>query len=895
MSATVPSRLPVFVCYAHTDNESPDPSKRWLDRLLEQLAPLAIQDQVCAWSDKDIETGQDWHDRIQQTLKNAKAAVLLVSPAFLASTYIRNSELSVLLKNAKDRGLVILPVIIRHCLFKEATFKYPDPVNGPEELALATLQSANSPTTPLNSLSEHEQDKVLLGVAQSLLAILHKSGPPQTSLGNFPKPIWNIPLERNPFFAGREDILGQIHEALLSTKKAAISGLGGIGKTQTAVEYAYRHKENYGQILWVKAESKESLTSDFAQLASLLNLPEKNVQNQQEVVKAVYRWLQQHEHWLLILDNADDLSLASPFIQGLQSDHILLTTRAQATGTISRVEVRKLPDQEGVVFLLRRAKLITKGTSYETILQELRTQALAIVKELDGLPLAMDQAGAYIEETQCGLAGYLELYNIHSGDLLRERGLFAAGHPEPVAKTWVLSFQKIKQNNPAAAELLTFCAFLHPDGIPEELITEGASELGPVLGPVAEDPISFNKVIGDILKFSLIHRDMNNKTLDIHRLVQAVIRKSLNDETQNNWIGRLVRAMNRVLPDVKFETWSQCDRLLPQAQECASYIFQKNLLLLEGARMLNQTAYYLYDRGRYPDAEPLYQRSLEIREKILGPTHSHVAVSLNNLGLLYHHQGKYTKAEKRYLRALDIQERTLGPMHPYVAQSLTNLGGIYLSQKQFDKVRQLSHRALRIYKLALGAINPEVTSSLNNLAVLYNEQGKYEKAKIFYQRALRINELTLVADHPKIAHSLNNLAYLYDSQKEYAKAEPLYQRALAIREQTLVPTHPDIATSLNNLAALYDAQGKYAEAEPLYQRALNIYEHELGPNVAEVAQSLNNLALLYYAQRQYAKAAPLLQRALPIREGTLGANHPNTQSMRRNYEDLLKKMESEEA
>jgi len=182
MSETVPSHLPVFVCYAHADNESPEPSKRWLDRLLEQLAPLAIQDQVCAWSDKDIETGQDWHQRIQQTLENAKAAVLLASPAFLASKYIRNSEVPFLLKNAKDRGVTIIPVIVRHCLFKETTFKYPDPLNGPNELSLSTLQSANSPTTPLNSLEEHEQDRVLLSVAQTLLRIVKQS---QSTQKNF--------------------------------------------------------------------------------------------------------------------------------------------------------------------------------------------------------------------------------------------------------------------------------------------------------------------------------------------------------------------------------------------------------------------------------------------------------------------------------------------------------------------------------------------------------------------------------------------------------------------------------------------------------------------------------------------------------------------------------------
>lgn len=167
----------IFICYAHKDNESTEPSQRWLDRLLEQLEPLNLQEQAEIWSDKKLEIGDEWHEEIQATLQQAKAAVLLVSPAFLASKYIRNSELPVLLKQAKDKkqGVQILPIILRACLFNETKFKYPDPKDGPEELSLSTLQVANSPTTPLNSMAEHEQDKVLLSVAQRLLKIVNPS------------------------------------------------------------------------------------------------------------------------------------------------------------------------------------------------------------------------------------------------------------------------------------------------------------------------------------------------------------------------------------------------------------------------------------------------------------------------------------------------------------------------------------------------------------------------------------------------------------------------------------------------------------------------------------------------------------------------------------------------
>ncbi|NEP14292.1 MAG: toll/interleukin-1 receptor domain-containing protein [Symploca sp. SIO2C1] len=163
----------IFICYAHKDNKSAEPSERWLDRLLEYLEPLNLQEQAEIWSDKRLEIGDEWHKEIQDTLQDVKAAVLLVSQSFLASKYIRNSELPVLLQQAKEQGVKILPIILRSCLFNETKFKYPDPKNGPEELSLGKLQVANSPTEPLNSMPEHEQDKILLSVAQRLLKIVN--------------------------------------------------------------------------------------------------------------------------------------------------------------------------------------------------------------------------------------------------------------------------------------------------------------------------------------------------------------------------------------------------------------------------------------------------------------------------------------------------------------------------------------------------------------------------------------------------------------------------------------------------------------------------------------------------------------------------------------------------
>ncbi|MEO8327092.1 MAG: FxSxx-COOH system tetratricopeptide repeat protein [Nitrospirota bacterium] len=638
--------MKVFTSYSHKD-------KLYRAQLDTHLSSLKREGVIEVWHDRKITAGREWADQIDENLEQASIILLLISSDFLASDYCYDKEMVLALEKHQNGEARIIPIIIRAVDWHTAPF--------------AKLQALPQDGKPIASWKN--KDEAWTDVAKAIRQVVQElSSKANPSANQRPdghrSPVWNIPLERNPFFTGREDILGEIHEALLSTKRAAFSGLGGIGKTQTAVEYAYQFKDEYSQILWIKAESKESLTSDFAQLASVLDLREKQAQDQQEIVKAVQRWLQQHDLWLLILDNADDLSLIQPFIQGLQTGHILLTTRAQATGTISRVEVRELPEQEGAVFLLRRAKLADKGTSYETISQELRTQALAIVKELAGLPLALDQAGAYIEETQCGLVGYLNLYNTHGVDLLKERGLFAPGHPDPVATTWVLSYQNIEQANPAAAELLRFCAFLAPDGIPEELITQNASELGDLLGPVAENPLLLNKAIGEILKYSLLNRKIQSKTLDIHRLVQAVIQNSLDEETKPQVREQVVRAMNHVFPEVEFHNWPHCDRLLPQAQHCTSFLIPNSIHIPEASSLFNKTGEYLHERARYVEAEPLFQRALAIREEALGPTHPDVAGSLNNLASLYKNQGKYPEAEPLFQRALAICEEALGSEHP---------------------------------------------------------------------------------------------------------------------------------------------------------------------------------------------------------------------------------------
>ena len=720
-----------------------------------------------------------------------------------------------------------------------------------------------------------------------------------TAFSETPISLWNVPYNRNLLFTGREDILTQLRAALSSedqpialAQPQAISGLGGIGKTQTVIEYAYRFRDDYEAILWARADSHDVLVSDFLLIAALLNLPERNEQDQNAVVKAVLRWFDRHENWLLILDNADDIPMASAFIPSAGKGHVLLTTRSHSTGIVAqRVELDTLDKEDGSLFLLRRAKLLKNPrASLSSVTDSVRGAAQTIVEAVDGLPLALDQAGAYIEETGCTLADYLKFYKTRRNRLLRARGKSATGHPEPVATTWSLSFEKVEQANPAAAELLRLCAFLHPDEIPEAMIIAGAAELGPILQPVAEDEFELNEAIGELRKYSLIKRDPELKFLNMHRLVQAVIKDTMNEERQRQWAERTVRMVSQAFPDPKdVSSWSVCQQYLPHAQVSRELIEYWGIKSLSGIRLLYNVARYLKERAQYKDAESTCQKALTIREQIQGSDHLDVAENLNLLVDIYYALGKYEQMKPLIERAVEIQEFKLGPLHPDLAESLNNLGSFYKTQGQDEQAEPFLLRSLAIREQTLGPDHPELISVLMNLAAVYRDQGKYEQAAPLFQRALDTSEKALGQEHPQLAIVLSNFGGLYNEQRKYDLAEPLFRRALTIKEKLLGPAHPLVALDLNNLAMICFAQENYEAAEVLLLRTLSIHEQTLGREHPDTARTFKNLAKLYTAQGRYSEAESFYQLSLSIRQRTLGPAHPLVILTLQDYAILLRK------
>jgi tetratricopeptide (TPR) repeat protein len=704
-------------------------------------------------------------------------------------------------------------------------------------------------------------------------------------------PHWSVPYPRNPYFTGRADLLDTLPAQLGAEQAVALYGLGGVGKTQVALEYAYRYALDYRAVFWIAAETAESITSSLLSIAETLHLPERADTDQHRIIAAVQRWFTTHGDWLLIWDNVEDLNLLVRWLPVARSGAILLTTRLQMLGMLARgIAVTPMDSPDGMLFLLRRAHLLEPDATHEQVRQFAErmpahfTAAQELLTLLGDLPLALDQAGAYLEATHCGLPAYRDLFHARRAVLLQQRGSGPHLHPASVTTTFRLSLIATARQHPAVRDLLSVCALLQPEAIPEDLFVGGRAHLGAALADVCGDAVAWNALIAAASSASLLQRQPGEQTLSLHRLVQAVLLDGMSEQECLLWVRRVGIALAAIFPDVTPQVWGQCERLLPHVVALAAHL-PEAAGTREMAQVVRKAADYLRDRAQYEQAESLYQRALCLLEP--APEDAELAVVLNNLAVLYFARGYYERAEPLYQRAVGILEQAKGPEHPDVASPVVNLALICKVQGQYKQAERLYQRALQIQELALGPEHPNLANTLYNLAVLYYEQGQYERAEPFYQRALRILEQALGPEHPHLAYPLDGLADLYQKQGEAAQAKLLYQRALQLREQTAGREHPVIAYTLDGLASLALEQRQHAEAESYLQRALVIRERHLGPDHSETARTLYDLAILRRQQGHMVEARALAERALTIRRQSLGVDHPTTGETQLLYEQVL--------
>ncbi len=644
-----------------------------------------------------------------------------------------------------------------------------------------------------------------------------RSKPPFPASKTSNSRTFNVPHRCNPNFTGREEILGQLGKRLKSGGPAAlvqaIAGLGGVGKTQIAIEYAYRHKDDYDVVWWVSSEEPTTLAKDYADLAKAVDHPAKDLEDQKVVVDAVRRWLNEHDGWLLVFDNAEDRKAIEPYLPANGRGHVIITSRNQVwSGLANPLPIDNLETDEAVALLLGDSAADAE-------------KAAELAAELGRLPLALAQAKAYMDETGAGVSSYFDLFRKHQAELLKLGEL--VDYDSSVAATWEISFEAAKELKASAADLMNVCAFLAAEAIPEDLFPVDGKKVPDALADLCGNELDFRNSIAALRRYSLI--ETSDKTLSFHRLVQAVARDRLSKSEQDHWQAIATNLANDALPDDGDDArhWPVYQRLMPHVLSVTKDEQSEELAPEAVGRLLDHTGNYLRARADFADAKRHLSRAQVVREKTFGKEHPDTAETLNNLGWLLSDQGRYRDAEPMIKSALEIRKTALGPEHPDTVMSLNNLAELYREQGQYVKAEPLHLRALAIREKALGEEHPDTVMSLNNLAVIYEAQGNYPKAEPLHLRALAIREKALGEEHPDTAMSLNNLASLYDSQGHYPKAEPLFLRALAIREKALGPEHPNTAISLRNFGVFYLNWQRKEDAEVYLQRAFDVYERLL--------------------------------------------------------------------
>ena len=868
-----------FISYNKAD-------KQWAEWIAWILEEAKYSVEIQAW---DFRPGENFVLRMQEATANTHRTIAVFSQNYLNAEYTQPEWAARFTQDPQGKQRKLIPIRVRECNLEGllSAMIHLDLIGHSEDEARAAilegLKDRAKPDEPPGYPGVlNEQSSGLTSERVAPLRVQYPGASESNSTAETQEAeiISNLP-QGVPFFTGREEDLNKLYKALQESgatalaQRQAISGLGGIGKTQTAIAYAQRHRAEYKAILWAVAESRDSLISDYVLLANVLNLPERNVQEQNLVVAAVKRWLDANSDWLLILDNADEPKLIEEFLPANHKGHILLTSRNHvfdAIGILNAIELEKMSPEDAREFLLIR-------TGSKDIEADEMKAINDLTEELSYFPLALEQAGAYIIQLGSRFQDYLASYRKRGLDLL-EKSLPAIKYPKSVKTTWSLNFQQVEEASKASADLLRVSAFLNPDRIPNELIRVGAVELGPELSAVLADgeadPLALDEVLKPLIQYSLIHRHRKSSSYDIHRLVQVVLKDGMDDATKREWAERIAKAVARAFPDVDeidYSEWYRIENFLPHAQACIALIDQWQLGFLETAQLLNVIGRYLHLRGRFSEVESLYIKSLSLRENVLGPNDLLVATSLHNLAWLYSDQGKYAKAEPLYLRSIAIREASLGPEHPDVAAGLTNLGYLHFKQGRYREAEIYLRRSMEIREASLSPYHIDISDSLITIAGLYYNEDRYSEALPLIQRVLEIREKALGPDHYLIADGLDLLASIHTHYQRFSEAEPLQLRALSIIRETFGENYPIVATYMCNLSYIYIQQSRYVEAESLLLQANKIAEETWGRRHPNLGIYLAALAMLYQVLGDYSNAESLYARSLEISEETLGVDH----------------------
>jgi tetratricopeptide (TPR) repeat protein len=500
--------------------------------------------------------------------------------------------------------------------------------------------------------------------------------------------VWSIPSPVRSFI-DREEELAALHTMLTSARQAnlvpttVLYGLGGVGKTQLALAYAQRYRDEYEFGWWVPAETNEDILGAFARLGAALGLP-ANLPLA-DLAPEVQERLREREGWLIIFDNASDPTSLAPFLPRAGNGDVLITSRNLAWQGLADPLVVDLLSLSAAIQLL----ILRSGDGdVETASQ--------LAEELGRLPLALEQAAAYTSAYRLSLARYLEVFRARRGDLLsRGRPLAYEGTMDTV---FSLRISDLHETEPAAAELLEICSLLAPDQIPVRQLMDWPDLLPSTLANAARDPLRSQEVVAALYQAALLAPDVDD-TVRIHRLVQVIVLSHLSDANQRERIVGTISILATLFPSRPREPseWAMSARLLPHANTLIGHAGRQQVITNELGELLTKMGIYVLVRGADPRyARELHEQALAIRRRLYEGDHPDIAASLSNLADDLRDLGELNQARELHEQALAIRRRLYEGDHPDIAASLSNLADDLRDLGELNQARELHEQALAI-------------------------------------------------------------------------------------------------------------------------------------------------------------------------------------------------------
>ncbi|KAH8810775.1 kinesin light chain 1 [Xylogone sp. PMI_703] len=756
------------------------------------------------------------------------------------------------------------------------------PISALRGKTMADFSAADKFSWATDRETQKEEDKIysLLGIFDAFMPLIYGEGRENAfkrlleeidknskhhKLSSGAK--FTVPFARDPKFVGREDIIQQITDQFTVQELVALYGIGGIGKSQVAIEYCYIWKGHYPQchVFWIHVSTFGRFEQAYSDIAKIMSIPGID-DPQNDILILLQDWLSKPENgsWLLVLDNADDLELffyldlsakeakrprISHYLARNANSFMIITTGDKRIG-------QRLTDRGEIVTITPLAPLDA---------EHLFRGRMAQCENVDTEDI---QDLTFIEENSTGVKVYTEeLKQIESDlqDYLEEDLPDPRRYPDgknSVIRTWKLSFDQIARQKPRAAELLSLMVQLDRQTIPKALLKNENKR-----------SIEFNKAIGTLQAYSLTKTEKGGSTFEIHRLVQLSTQRWLRSQNSEvEWQLKALELMVRKLPSGNYGTWQECEELFLHAKAVIKYGYISEAMLLKLTTLLQSMARYEESQGRHEAASLHYDTASQIRKSNLGEEHSDTLVAMNNLALSLERQGKYTKSEAMNREVLELTEKVYGKNH------LGNLAVVLAMQGKYNKSEVMTRQVLELREEALGEEHPDTLATMNNLAYVLQNLYKYTESEA----------KTLGKEHPDTLITMNNLALVLGAQGKYSESEALNRRTLELSVHD--DKRPARLTTMSNLAFVLGNQGKSLESEVMTRQVLKLREEVLGKEHHDTYQSIYNLAFLLQAKKEYDEASILYQKACDGFKATLGVEHPTTIECEANYSVMLNEM-----